>query len=242
MTYLDSLVSLSGPIFAVVGAFLVSVGGIGAITFFIFKALGERWLTSKFEQQLAAFKHAQQKELEELKFQISKLLDRSVKLHQREFEVLPETWAKLSDAHGAASAFVSPSQKYPDLDRLAPRELDEFLNSSALSNSERDDIKQSTKKNNLYVDKIFWYRLSDVDGKYREFYFYFRRNGIFIEPSIKQQFDRLQQIIWDAVREHEFNHSHKIIPKLSKSVPLLTDGSADLIAKLEKDVQQRLWA
>jgi len=46
---------------------------------------------------LLAYKHEQQKELEHLKFSINAQMDRATKLHQREFEALPEAWSNSTD-------------------------------------------------------------------------------------------------------------------------------------------------
>jgi hypothetical protein len=86
-----------------IGAFIVAGGGVGAIAYALFRFFSEKWLNAKFEERLAAYKHAQQKELEELRFKISALMDRTTKLHQREFDTLPEAWTKLNDAYGATS-------------------------------------------------------------------------------------------------------------------------------------------
>jgi hypothetical protein len=61
----------------------------------LFKVLGEKWLNAKFEERLAQYKHAQQKEIEQLRFRINSLMDRTTKLHQHEFDVLPEAWSRL---------------------------------------------------------------------------------------------------------------------------------------------------
>jgi hypothetical protein len=79
-------------ILAAIGALIVGSGTIGAIAFGLFKVLGEKWLNAKFEERLAEYKHAQQKEIEQLRFRINSLMDRTTKLHQHEFEVLPEAW------------------------------------------------------------------------------------------------------------------------------------------------------
>ena len=70
---------------------LLLSGGFGATAaWWLFQAFGDKWLAARFDKRLEALRHAQQKELEELRFRINALLDRATKLHQREFEVLPE--------------------------------------------------------------------------------------------------------------------------------------------------------
>src|SRR5438128_9621440 len=94
------------------------LGAVGA-AYALFRYLGDKWLTDKFNKSLEAYKHAQQQELEQLRLRINTTFDRTVKLHANEFEVLPELWAKLNDAHNHVASLTSPLQTYPDLDRLS---------------------------------------------------------------------------------------------------------------------------
>jgi hypothetical protein len=54
---------------------------------------------------------------------------------------------------------VSPAQQYPDLDRMTPSQLEEFLGGSDLLETQKDDIRQATEKVRTYGDAIFWHRL-----------------------------------------------------------------------------------
>jgi hypothetical protein len=110
---------------------IVALGGASVIAvatasgcFVLFRLLGEKWMSSKFDEKLAAYKHEQQKELEQLKFKITGLLDRATKLHQREFDILPEAWTRLVEAYYNVIATTSALQTYPDLDRMSSLQLD----------------------------------------------------------------------------------------------------------------------
>jgi hypothetical protein len=90
------------PVLALLGSFAAAGLVLVGIAYGIFRTCGERWLENKFQERLAAYKHALQTELEQLKYQINTLMDRTVKLHQKEFEVLPEAWGRLTDAFNMA--------------------------------------------------------------------------------------------------------------------------------------------
>ncbi|MBV8766846.1 MAG: hypothetical protein JOZ66_18215, partial [Hyphomicrobiales bacterium] len=81
----------------------------------------------KFEERLAAYKHAQQRELERVKFEVNALMDRTLKLHQKEFDVLPELWGLLVEAHARLIAVTSPLQHFPDLHRMSSDQLDQMF-------------------------------------------------------------------------------------------------------------------
>jgi hypothetical protein len=65
---------------------IVSAGAL----FALFKIFGEKWLDAKFEQRLAKYKHEHDQEIERLRGRINALMDRTIKLHQHEFETLPQ--------------------------------------------------------------------------------------------------------------------------------------------------------
>jgi hypothetical protein len=91
-----------------VGWILANAAATSAVAFGMFKLFAEKWLNSKFQRQLEEFKHAQQKEIEQLRFRINAMMDRATKLHQRAFDVLPEAWSRLNDACGKTLALVRP--------------------------------------------------------------------------------------------------------------------------------------
>jgi hypothetical protein len=64
-----------------IGFGVVGVGGVTALAFAMFRIFGEKWLSNKFEERLAHFKHEQQKEMERVRFEINSLMDRRVKLY-----------------------------------------------------------------------------------------------------------------------------------------------------------------
>ena len=129
-----------------VGAVVLAGGGVSLIAYQAFKHLAARWLDSKFDERLQALRHAHGKELEQLRFKIAALLDRTTKLHQKEFELLPEAWSKLNDAFWEVRAFVSPMQAYADIDRMTPPQQEEFIEGSRLTSWQKDELRKSDQK------------------------------------------------------------------------------------------------
>jgi len=122
---LEAMQNVLGPILTAIGTFIVAGGGIAAIAYGLFRLLSEKWLTAKFEERLAAYRHAQQRELEHLRFEINKLMDRSVKLHQREFEVLPLAWSLFNDAYWQVNGIYGFKMR-PDLNAMSEANFEEW--------------------------------------------------------------------------------------------------------------------
>lgn len=102
-----------------IAKFTLSVGGAIAISLGFLRIFGNRMLNHQFE-----------KGLERYCFKINSEFDRISKIHQKEFEILPELWKRLLDAIGEFSHIANPVQEYPSLNSMSDTQLDEFLEKS----------------------------------------------------------------------------------------------------------------
>lgn len=223
------------------GAVIGVGGGIAAVSYALLRFFGEKWLGAKFEERLAAYKHTQQKELEELRFNINALMDRAIKLHQKEFEVLPEAWGRLVEAFGTMSAVTSVLQRYPDLDTIREPQLDEFLENSPLANWEKDELKATTGRTEYYKKAIRWHNFFKARRALMELNIFLLKNGIFIPEPMKSRFSEIERLISNAVIEYEFNEQHGLLPRRSDDRNKLNASGTQLMESLEKEVQNRLW-
>jgi hypothetical protein len=81
-----------------IGGVTALAGTGAAAAYAIFRIFTTKWIDRRFSQRLEEFKHQQNQEIEHLRFRINTMMDWNVKLHQREFDVLPETWSLLTEA------------------------------------------------------------------------------------------------------------------------------------------------
>ena len=225
-----------------VGLIVLGGGGLAAIVYSFFRFLGAKWLETKFSERLEAYKHKQQKELEELRFRINSLFDRTTKLHQREFDVLPEAWGQLNDAYWFTRSFTSPLQTYPDLRRMTAAHLEDFLKDCPLTGWQKDELRASEDKTQYYQDAIFWHRLAECRKAARDCHVYLLKSGIFLPADLRRKFKDIEDLIWAAIQEHEMIKTYPEMRKLrdTKEEKLRVDGEKMLEA-LEADVSGRLW-
>jgi hypothetical protein len=229
-------------LFAILGYLLVAatgLTGLGVLLLFLFRTAAEKWIGTKFDKQLEAFKHEQQVEIERLKFSISAQLDRATKLHQREFDVLPKAWGKLKDAHGIISELVSRGKTITDLNPMSDPQREDFLEASPLAEWQRDLVRAAKDKTDAYRNQIEPHRIGRAREASTKFYKYFQRNGIFIRPSIKRKIDKIDELMQGALEEHVLNFQHKF-REFRAGDRLRSEGNA-LLEELEADVQERLW-
>ena len=235
--------SIVGPILTYLVAFVATVGSFGWIIYGIFKIFAEKWLNAKFEKRLAAYKHVQQRELEQLRFEINALLDRAVKLHQREFDVLPEIWGLLTEAFNITRPVALGAVLGPDINAMTAEQLEDFLEKIPLVDWQKNELKATPDKNRYYLDAISWHDLNRAKDACGKFHVYLLKNGIFIPPNIKKKFSNLDDILAAAIAERDIGLRYKnnnTAQKFEKGLALNTDGQR-LLTSLEQDVQNRLW-
>ncbi len=226
-----------------------------AASYAAFQFLGKTWLEAHFAERLEKFKHDQNQEIERLRYRINALMDRTTKLHQHEFEVLPEIWNKLGTAFSATKDFTSRMPSYlshPDLNQMSEVRFSEFVETSELLGWQKDELRQGSDRNDRYRKLKFWYRLHSVKNSHADFHNYFISRGIFVQPELKEKIRALSNMkekiralsnmMYDAFTEREFDEAESLPGegRFAKRDRLQREGPGQLQA-IEKDVQARLW-
>jgi len=107
-----------------------------ALAFALFRFLGQKWIEGKFSERLEAYKHAQNRELEDVRFRINAIFNRLRQFHDKEFELLPVAWGNLNDAWLAIVRCNRGFREDPNLDALSLEELEVFLSETTSSLTE----------------------------------------------------------------------------------------------------------
>jgi hypothetical protein len=209
-----------------------------AYGFFVF--LGKKWIENKFATKLEEYKSAQNKELEDFKYKINTLFNRVVKIHEKEYEVLPEAWAKLHDAKDYISSLVSPLQHYPDFSRSNEAEIRSILNGYKWEDHQIDELISASDKNKHFQERIFWHRLVEARLKFSDFHKYIVRNRIFLSEELKEQFNKADDLMWDALVTREVGEEAKNHKMIHESYKKLKENIEYIITAIEKLVQERL--
>ncbi|WP_426238892.1 hypothetical protein [Pararhizobium sp. DWP1-1-3] len=226
---------------AILGLTGLSVTLVVGATFAVFKFLGEKWISQRFAEQLEAYKSEQVRELERLRHKINGVFDRTKRLHDREFELLPDVWAKLVDARSEAGGYLAAFQQYANVDTMDVERLSEFLNRTQFSEAQKKDIKNATDKHKTYVSILERYRYSDVMDKLREANSGLSKNGIFLQPALREQFKKMIDLLHAAVIEHQANQEYNVHPWIRDGATKLKNEGEPLFKEIEESVAARLW-
>lgn len=226
---------------AALGVVFVAGGTCTGLALWLFKLFGEKWLSNRFAERLEAFKHDQQKEIERLRFEISKLLDRTTKLNQREFDTLPEAWDLAAKSYHAVRGMAVGIHSYPDISRMTEAQFEEFLVKCPLEDWQKDELRKGSDRTRYYQNAIIWHELSEVRDACRKSAFFLLKNGIFMPPKLRTKFQQLEDLAWSTFIEHETNQQYKTMPQGREELKKVLKEGAPLMKELECKVQERLW-
>jgi hypothetical protein len=222
-----------------VGYAVVGAGAVVTFAFQLFKRYGEKWLEARFDERLQNLRHAQAQEIEGLRFKVSTLLDRATKLHQREFEVLPEAWAKLSDAYWSATALVAPFRETYNLSSMSEPQLEALIAKSRFQDWQKDEIRAASDVSKKYNEIHELYNLADAKKACTDSSRYLGVQGIFVESELRKKMDRLNQLIWNSLIEDESNKQFDMRERAQASA--LRDEGVPLRDDLETAIHRRIW-
>lgn len=178
-------------IFSSIGQIVAAGGGGALIAFGIFHFLGKNWI----QNQLS-------KDLELAKAEISLLAARRMKLHDREYIVFPEVWAKLNDAfRSLGEAIIS----LRDAAEVSDTELATLVDQGRITEEQRQYILSASDNTQAFRHVLDFHSLAIAKEKFHEFEESFRANRIFISPEIKYKLDEISNILISARVDRQMN-------------------------------------
>lgn len=231
------------PILKFVGGIVVAGGGLSLIVYQTFKHLAAKWLDSRFEERLQSLKHDQSKEIERLRLKIAMLLDRATKLHQHEFETLPEGWDKLNESFWAMKGVSLSLQTFPDLERMDSTHFEEFVDGLNFLPWEKRELRRhsGSDRNKFYQKQTTLRQLNETKGKIRDSAIFLSRRGIFVSPPILAKMKELNDMVWKTYVEFELNTTHEGLPHKMDRLMEFSEKGEPMLSELEVIVHQRLW-
>jgi hypothetical protein len=220
---------------------ILTIGGGGAvIAYGIFSLVGKKWLEKVFSEKLEEFKHKQDLQMEQYRFEINTLYNRILKIHDKEFDVLPTLWNKLQCASREALIFTSPYREYPDLNHMSNKQIEESLAKVNFSESQKSSIKQAADKLKAYEDQIFWVNYNKTAKLVDDLHEYILINKIFLNDELFTSVNQIDKILRDSLIElsvlkeaGEPIRRYKIFKNIRENLPKIEN-------KIGMQIQQRL--
>lgn len=227
---------------ALFGKVVAIGGGSVAVAYAAFVFLGKKWIENTFQARLNSLKHAHDKELQRLKVEIDSLLGATLKLQEREFEVLPEAWRLLDEAKSTLAWVVSPLQQYPDLNRMNAARFDDFMSRCELRDVDKDEIRAAPDKNKVYTRLIVWHNIGLVRKAQNALYLYVAKNAIFFPKEMKERYVQICKLMSSSVAAKQVGHEVDDWKLQTQSWEKLEQEIEPLYQEIEKESRARLRA
>ena len=188
---------------ATVAGLLAYIVAPAGIAYGLVRLWGQKWIESSFAAQLEDAKHANAKELHELKKKLDSQLSRVIKLQDREFDALTTAWEYLQDAMDHAQGMLHFFSQHADLSKLGDARLEELLAASPLSPVHRDEVRAAIDRTEHYRALIFWYDLRAAKAAVLKYRAHVAKNSVFLRPDLCEPLVRISGITWGALIDRE---------------------------------------
>lgn len=229
-------------VLSIIGHIIAYGGGSAAIAYLIFQFLSKKWIENQFEKQLEEFKHKKNIEIERLRLEINSMLSRAIKLQEKEFETLPEAWNKLTVAAGWVSKLTALLQNWPKLDRISVGELEEFLEKSELTKTQKDKICQADRgqKLNAYVDIMFWINSNKSVNAIIDYRNYISQNCIFFTSTLKEKFTKMGEELNRIIITKQLGYEGKEFKMQGEAHDKMEKIIFPLLEEIKDEIHNRL--
>jgi len=220
---------------------VIGVGGSSAVVAYgLFKWLGQKWLESQFATQLEKLKHQQQKELERVRHEIQTMFSRISKIHAKEFEVLPQAWFMLHEAHGSVYDVIAKIKFLPTFRGMPQGLFEQFLESEKrISPFHKQELREAHDRDGYYRKIIADIGFDDAAEKYRILNNYLIQNRIFMTSELKAKFNAVADALSRSLALYEVGKQAKD-PKMQFEAVEQISALNDKISDVERAVQERL--
>jgi hypothetical protein len=219
---------------------LVYLGLSLPVIWAMMKLLGNKWANEIFDKRLEKFKTEQNKVLDEFRFNVAILQTRLLKVYEKEFEILPEAWARLVKAKGIISKMVSPIKEVPNLNSLKENELEDFIDKIGFANCHKDELRSATDKEEYYYKCSFWYELKNATTTYHDFHNFINLNKIFLSKELGKKFNEIDMLLWTALKNSEISEQMNDLNTIISAYKDLQSQCDQLLTYIESMIQERI--
>lgn len=235
---MSDFVALGNAMYDFVGRIVLQGGGAAMVAYLAFRAFAERWLQSKFDEKLEAYRHENAKEISRMRVAIDGALDATVRLQEKEFKAIAECWEKINIAYGAVSDLVNPIQEYQNIDKMSHEAVLEYIDQIDLfkfqkleiikSENKADDLSKFIKLNKLnYANKSINYLQNTTTV-----------SEIFIDHGLYSAINEITQLMRKCIAIHKKSMRTDLE---DKSWDILTNDVLTKIHSLSHDTRNKFF-
>ena len=221
---------------------IVSLIGVGGIAWFVKLAIGKS-LDHLLEKKLADFKHVQSQEIANLNNKLHHLEDRGVRSNEREYEAIVSAWEGFIDAYHATFSAMGGFRQRPDLKAMSDTEISEWLDTTDISQMNKEFILKSYDKNQALSGVERARELFDCQQALWNAQQIIRYKAVFIPEKIEKHFDEAMAVLRTVWSENQVNFGSPGALPLTQTIKFLEDDdkpTESVRAKLRDIVRKRV--
>jgi len=213
-------------LFELVGKMVAYVGGAAAVAYLTFSFLGKKTIDSWFAKRLKKFE-----------YDLNSIFNRVSKIHEKEFEVLPEAWKRLDSLLDSVRQFIRDTHCIPELDEMSSLQLEEFLSKQDLTEAGKQNIRGATSRKNRY----FYEKSERAGNACLDFQDYIAKNAIFLSSDLKSEFKKAEETVRTAWAIRKTAHDSKDHREgITEACQIMTGSIPPIMERIEGLVQKRL--
>ena len=226
-------------------AFVAAGGGGAVIAFGIIRAFGEKWLDSKFAGRLQELRHEHERQMESVRLETSRTLDRSTRLSEREFEASAEAWALIFDAYVRTMGALPGLRHQDDFSKLSDELARLVANKNDFEDWEIEGLlaRSAQDRNSYFSERKRAHELRDAKVAVHEASNYLSRKALFLEKGVHERLDAFIHRAWKAIVAREIimeigAHDAEGIQRDDEDFRKNADAQ---VKELEQLVRSRFW-
>lgn len=221
------------------------------------KSVANKWLDNRFAQKLKEADQVLQKQLKDteqkhdvlvrhLQSSIDREFDRATRLHTKEFEALSKGWKILHEAYWRARSTTARGYEIHDFTQMSEAQADHFIKASSdLRQWQKDEllaIEDPEDRNEEYKKWWWWIQYHNTEKVRMKLVMFIDRNAIFMQPEIRETFDRLERLIRDAALELKVRIQGATGEGIFDKSAALIAAEEPVYKDLEARIHKRLWS
>ncbi len=220
-------------------------GGGGVVSFAIFKGFGEKWLDSKFANRLQALRHEHERQMESVRLETSRNLDRSTRLSEREFDTSAQAWSLVYDVYSRTMGAMPGLRQQADFTNLEDDLARVVAEKNGFEEWEVEDLLATPKaaRNKRFGDHMRVHEMRDAKSAIRDASLYLNKNALFLDVSVYSELKSFVDFAWKAAiaREIVLEAGPGNLDGIRRDDEEFRKGAEAKVAELDKLVRAQFW-
>lgn len=170
-----------------------------------FKLWGEKWLEKKFTTNLEALRHQHARQMESVRLEASRALDRATRINEREFDATAEAWSHTYDAFVHSMGAMPGMRSQPNFSKLPDEVVSKILLDTDFDEMEVTEMLSLPKsqRDRFYGDRARLHEIAKAKHTIGIAQGILERNIVYLETDIYSELIGFINWSWRAVITRE---------------------------------------